>query len=166
MYGMIKTHKFGISVRVITSACNAAVENLSILVEKTLYPIADKVPSKIKNTNDTLDIKDSINESVLTDNYVPVNFDVLNFFPNIDNKSDLNTVKDASFDNNFNLDSTQYIFYALEICLSCNNSKFNHQPFLQNDVTVQGPHMSCFYTDMDMTKYDCLPNKFHLRPSV
>ena len=35
MYGMVKTHKDDNPVRVITSACNTSIENLSILIEKT-----------------------------------------------------------------------------------------------------------------------------------
>ena len=47
---------------------------------------------------------------------------------------------------------------ALEICLTFNNSTFNHQHFLQTDGTVQGPHMSCSYADIAMAKYDSLAN--------
>ena len=34
MYGLIKTYKVGNPVKVITSGCVAAIENLSIFVEK------------------------------------------------------------------------------------------------------------------------------------
>ena len=87
-------------------------------------------------------------------------------FPNIDNKSGLPSVKEALTDSNFDVDSTQCIVDALEICLTCNNSKFNHQHFLQTDGTAQGPHMSCSYADIAMAKYDSLANNFHLKPSV
>ena len=36
MYGLIKTHKVGNPVRVITTGCGTAIENLSIFVEKCL----------------------------------------------------------------------------------------------------------------------------------
>ena len=117
------THKTDNPVRVITSGCNTAVEKLSILVEKTLYPIADKLPSKIKDTNNMLDIIDNINKSVLNDKCVLVSFDVVNMFPNIDNKSGLSSVKNILSDNDFDPDSIQCIIDALEICLTCNNSK-------------------------------------------
>ena len=113
-----------------------------------------------------LGIIDSINESVLTDNHVLLDFDVANMFPNIDNKSGLKSVQDALLDNNFDLDSTQCIADALEIWLTSNNTKFNHQQFLQTDGKAQGPHMFCFYADISVAKYDSLANKFHLRPSV
>ena len=47
MYGMMKTYKVDNQARVTTSDCNTAIANLSILVQKTLYPIADKLTSKI-----------------------------------------------------------------------------------------------------------------------
>ena len=65
-------------------------------------------------TIDVLDIIDSINESLLADSHVLVSFDMVSIFPNIDNKSDLKSIKDVLLDNNFD---------ALEICLICNNSK-------------------------------------------
>ena len=166
MYGMVKTHKADNPVRVITSDCNTVVVKLSILVEKTLYTLADGLNSKIKDTNNMLEIIDNINKSMLSENSVLVSFDVVNMFPNIDNKSDLLSVKEALTDSNFDVDSTQCIVDALEICLTCNNSRFNHQHFLQTDGTAQGPHMSCSYADIAMAKYDSLANNFHLKPSV
>ena len=87
-------------------------------------------------------------------------------FPNIDNKSGLLSVKEALTDSNFDVDSTQCIADALEICLICNNSEFNHQHFLQTDVTTQSPYMSCSCADIALAKYDSLANKFHLKPIV
>ena len=113
-----------------------------------------------------LEIIDNINKSKLSENFILVSFDVVNMFPNIDNKSGLLSVKEALTDSNFDVDSTQSTVDALEICLTCNNSKFNHQHFLQTDGTAQGPHMSCSYAEISMAKYDFLASNFHLKPSV
>ena len=113
-----------------------------------------------------LEIIDNINKSMLSENSVLVSFDVVNMFPNIDNKSDLLSVKEALTDSNFDVDSTQCTVDALEICLTCNNSKFNDQSFLQTDGTAQGPHVSCSYADIAMAKNDFLASNFHLKPSV
>ena len=78
MYGLIKTHKVDNPVRIITSGCNTAVENLSIFVEKVLYSEVEKIPSRIKDTNHMLDIIDNLNDSNLPDNSVLVSFDVVN----------------------------------------------------------------------------------------
>ena len=166
MCGMVKIHKGDNPVRVITSGCNAVVEKLSIVVEKTLYLFADRVNSKIKDINNKPEIIDDINQSMLFENCVLVRFDVVNVFPNIDNKSGLLSAKEALTNSNFDIDSTQCIADALEIYLACNNSKFNHQHFLKTDGTAQGLHMSCSYADIAMAKYDSLANKFHLKPSV
>ena len=64
-----------------------------------------------------LPITDDINKSMLS----LVTFDVVNILPNIDNKSSFPTVKEALTDCTFNVDNTQYIVDALEICLTCNN---------------------------------------------
>ena len=109
-----------------------------------------QLDSKIKYTNHMLEIIDNINKSMLSENCVLVSFDVVNIFHNIDNKSGLLSVKETVIDNNFDIDSTQCIVDALEICLTCNNSRFNHYYFLQTDGTSQGPHMSCSYADIAM----------------
>ena len=85
-------------------------------------------------------------------------------FPIIDNKSGLKNVKDALFDNNFDLFSTTLIL--IEICLTYNKSKFNHQHFLQTHGAAQASHMSCSYADTPIAKFHSLSNKFHLRLSV
>ena len=78
-----------------------------------------------------LKIINVINNSVLPENCVLVTFGVVNMFANIDNKSGLLSVKEALTDGNFDVDSTQCIVDTLEMCLTCSNSKFNHQHFLQ-----------------------------------
>ena len=88
-----------------------------------------------------LEIVDDINKSVLYENCVLLSLDVVNMFPNMDNKSGLLNVKEELTDSNFDVDSTQCIVDALEICLACNNSKFHHQHFLQTDSTSQGTHI-------------------------
>ena len=103
---------------------------------------------------------------MLYESYVLVSSDVLNMFPNIDNKSGLLSVKEALTDCNFDVDSTHCIVGVLERYLTCNNSKFNHQHFLPTDGTAQGPRMSRSYADIAMARYDSLANKFHLKPSV
>ena len=108
-----------------------------------------------------LEIIDQLNDFVLTDNFVLVSFDAVNMFPSIDNRSVLESAKNILIANEFDMDSTQCIVEALEMCLTCNNSKFNDRNFLQTDVTGQGPHMSCSYA-----KYDFLANQFHLKPKI
>ena len=67
MYDIVKTHKAKNPVCIATSGCNTVVEKISILVEKT-YPLADRLNSKRKYTNNMLEIIDNINKSVLAGN--------------------------------------------------------------------------------------------------
>ena len=43
-------------MRVIASGCNIIVEKVSILGEKILYPLADRVNSKVKDNKNKLEI--------------------------------------------------------------------------------------------------------------
>ena len=69
-----------------------------------------------------LEIIDQLNEFVLTDNFALVSFDAVNMFPSIDNRPGLESVKNILIANEFDMDSTQCIVEALEICLACRNS--------------------------------------------
>ena len=48
MYGNVKIHKENNPVRVITSGCNTAVENLSISAENVLFELASELPSRVR----------------------------------------------------------------------------------------------------------------------
>ena len=49
VYGLVKTHKVNNPVRVITSGCGMAVEDLSVFVERCLYPEVLKNESRIQD---------------------------------------------------------------------------------------------------------------------
>ena len=86
-----------------------------------------------------LEIIDLLNDFVLTDKFVLVSFDEVNMFPNIDSRSALESVKNILIVNDFDMDSIQCIVEALEICLKCNNSKFNIKTFCRQMVLPRGP---------------------------
>ena len=65
------------------------MENLSIFVEKALYGIASELPSRIKDINHMLDFIDDLNNS----NSFLVSFDIIDMFPSVDNKMEINSVK-------------------------------------------------------------------------
>ena len=80
----------------------AAVQQLNLcqnLQKKELYKIAENLPSRIKDTNDMLNIIDHLSNKCIPDNTFLINFDVENMFPGIHNES-------------------------LRLCLECNNSIF------------------------------------------
>ena len=96
-----------------------------------------------------LTIIDNLNKSnTLTSDCRLVSFDIINMFPSIDNISGLKAVKSILDARQDQVPPTACIIKALKLCLECNNSLFNNKHFAQNDHTVQGPHMSCFYSDI------------------
>ena len=62
MYGLIKTNKQGNPVRVITSECGTAIENLSIFVEKCLYSEVLKIESRVTCTSEMITVIDNLNK--------------------------------------------------------------------------------------------------------
>ena len=96
MYGLFKTHEADNLIVVITSGCGAAVENLSIFVEKCLFPEDLKIESRVQYTPEMLNLIDFLNDSnILTEYCILVSFDIVNMFPSIDNESGLQPVKNA-----------------------------------------------------------------------
>ena len=148
MYGLVKTHKEGNSVRVITSACGTAIENLSIFVEKCLYSEILNAECRVQDTSEMLTIIDNLNSSnSLTLDCKLVSFDIINVSPSIDNISDLKSVKNV-LESRFNqFLPSNCIIEPLKLCFESNNSIFNNKHYLQSDSTAQGPHMSCSYSD-------------------
>ena len=148
MHGLVKTHKADNPVRVITSGCGTAVENLSILVEKYLFPELLKIESKVQDTSEMPNFLDFVNDSnILTEIFMLVSFDIVNMFHNIDYESDLEAVKNALKAREEQFPPTFCIIEGLKLSLKCNNSVFIKKHFLQNDGTAQGPHISCSYGD-------------------
>ena len=88
MYCLIKTHKVGSPVRVITSDCGTAIENLCLFVEKCLYSEVFKFQNRVKYTSEMLTIIDNLNKSnTLTSDCRLVSFDIISMFLSIDNIS-------------------------------------------------------------------------------
>ena len=102
-----------------------------------------------------LNFIDYLNKSnILTEDCILVSFDIVNMFPSIDNQSGLQAVKNALEARQKQFPPTHCIIEALKLCLEPNNSVFNNKHFLQTDGTVQGPQMSCSYSDIAIESFD------------
>ena len=60
MYVLIKTHKVGNLVRLITSGCGTVIACLYIFVEKCLYSEILKIESRVKDSSEMLTIIDNL----------------------------------------------------------------------------------------------------------
>ena len=99
-------------------------------------------------------------------NSILVSFDKINMFPNIGNNLGLYSVKKYLDLCSKNIPPTNCLLEALELCLSCNNSIFNNENYLQTDGTAQGPHMSCSYADIAIADFDKEASEYHLTPTT
>ena len=165
MYGLVKTHIEGNPVRVVTSGRGAAIENLSIFVEKCLYSEVLNIECRVQDTSEMLTIIDHLNSSnSLISDCKLVSFDIINKFPSIDNISGLKSVKKVLESRSNQFPPSNCIIEALKLCLESNNSIFNNKHYLQSDGTAQGPHMSCSYSDKAIQYFDI--NSLELNPPV
>ena len=137
-YGNVKTHKANNPLRLITSCCGTAIEHISAFTEHYLKPLAQSLPSFIKDTTHLLNKIEEVNRTLgpLPDDVLLVSWDVVSMFPNIDNQLGLTAVRQA-LDSRTNLKpSTDCIVEAVEICLLHNNSKFNDKNYLKTHGTA------------------------------
>ena len=83
-------------------------------------------------------------------------------FLDIDSSLGLSSVKKYLDLCSKNIPPTNCLLEALELCLTCNNSIFNNENYLQIDGTAQGPHMSCSYADIAIEDFVKGALEYHL----
>ena len=141
-------------MRLLTTGCNTAIENLSRFLEVHTAPLTTNLPSRIKDTGHLLELIDQINSGGLPDDLILVSLDVVNMFPNIDNERGLQTLE-AAYNKRATLKpSTECLIEALRICLYHNNSSFNKTHLLQTNGTATGAPNSCSYSDLALQPID------------
>ena len=97
------------------------MENLSIFVEKCLFPEVLKIETRMQDTRHMLNIVDDLNRNGnLHENCLLVSFDVVNMFPSIENKMAIESVKNILLNRDDNTPPGECIIEALELCLNCN----------------------------------------------
>ena len=152
---LYKTHKNGTPVRLLTSGCGSATENLSLYAEKQCSGLAQKLKSRIRDTAHMLEIIDDMNEiGPIPDTAILVSLDVENMFPSIDNERGLETIRTKLDTRREQTPPTDCIIEALEIILTSNNSVFNGQHLVQTNGTATGSKNSCSYSDLAMEPID------------
>lgn len=151
---LYKTHKPGNPVRLLTTGCNSAIENLSRFVERVCAPLTEHIPSRIKDNSHMLRIVDQLNEVGFPRNTVLVSLDIVNMFPNIDNIMGMGAVENALNTRSVCEPSTACVMDALGICLFNNNSVFANRHLLQINGTATGAPNSCSYSDLAVVPID------------
>lgn len=146
-YVKVKNHKPNNPLRLITSCCGTAIERLSFFTEFNLKPLAEGLPSFIKDTTHLLTKIRYINHTLgpLPPHTLLVSWDVVSLFPNIDNTLGLLAVKFVLDSRTTHLAFTECILEAVELCLQHNNSQFGDNHYLQCHGTAMGPRNACSY---------------------
>ena len=151
---LYKTHKPNNPVRLSTTGCNTAIENLSRFIEVVCAPLTNNIETRIRDTSHLLDIIDELNSERIPDNTILVSFDLINMYPSIDNDRGIVAVKNALETRAYKSPSTGCIIEGLEICLKCNNPRFGSQNLLQLNGTATGAPNSCSYADLAVFDID------------
>lgn len=116
------------------------LENLSAFTEFYLQPLAQELPSFIKDTTDLLNKIEHLNTSgPFPTGTLLVSWDMVSMFPNTDNKLGLFAFRKALNARENIFPSTTCILEAIKICLKSNHSVFKENFFLQIHGTVMGP---------------------------
>ena len=156
-FGNVNTHKEGNPLRLITSCCGPAMERLSAFTEFYLKPLAQKLPSFVKDTTDLINKIQNLNrdKGPLPTESLLVSSDVVAMFPNIDNNLGSSAVRRALDSRSEKFPSTDCIIEAVEICLQTNNyCQFANCNFIQKHGTAMGPKNACSYADLAMGSID------------
>ena len=120
-----------------------------------LKPLAQNLPSFLKDTSDLLNKIKEINiAGPLPANTILVSWDVVAMFPNIDNNLGISAVSKYLNTREKQIPSTDCIVEAVTICLTSNNSQFNDAHFVQKHGTAMGHQNACSYADLAMGVID------------
>ena len=153
-FSTIKTHKEGNPLRLITSCCGTAIENLSAFTEFYLKPLAQTWPSFVKDTTHLLQKIEDLNKSgPFPEGTLLVSWDVVSMFPNVDNNLGIKAVTDALHSRENQFPSTECIVEAVKICLQHNNSHFQEQQFLSRYLFLCGHELASSFRLFRLHKF-------------
>ena len=148
--------KEGNPLRLITSCCGTAIERLSSFTAFYLKPLAQALPSFVKDTTDLINKIQTLNseKGPLPSGCLLVSWDVVAMFPNIDNNLGILAVRKALDSRLVKFSSTNCIVEAIEICLQTNNCQFSEINFVQKHGAAMGPKNACSYANLAMGLID------------
>ena len=163
-YLLPKIHKrlFSVPGRPVISNCGFYTENISAFVDYHLQPLARKVKSYIKDTNDFL--KKLKNIKNLPNDYLLCTVDVVGLYPNIPHDDGLAAVKKALDRREDKTISSDSLLELTECVLKNNVFEHNNKTFRQKQGTAIGtkmapPYAILFMSDLENTFLENSPLK-------
>ena len=170
MYFLPKIHK-GVTPppgRPICSGNGSPTEKISQLVDHFLNPIAQKVPSYVKDTTHFLQILNSL--GTLPPNCILATLDVTSLYTNIPNEFGKQACKEG-FDefrpNPRAKPSNISLLKLMDLILTKNNFDFNGQHYLQTGGTAMGTKMAPSYAIKALGKFEVMyVYTYHKQPII
>ena len=166
-YLLPKIHKRLESVpgRPVISNNGYSTENISAFLDFHLQPLAKKVKSVIKDTNDfLLKLK---NLPTLPENAILCTVDVVGLYPNIPNDEGLQALRHALDERENKTISTDTLIELSDIVLNNNYFEFNGETYRQKRGTAIGTKMAPPYAILFMDKFEKeFLEKIELKPWV
>ena len=159
-YTLPKVHKDGNPGRPIISAINTATTNIARYVDHHLQPLAEALPSFVKDTGAFLR-KVKATRNVPRD-AILVTMDVGSLFTNIPHNEGINTVARALERRNNPTIPSRVIIKFLSHVLNLNNFSFNDRHFLQKKGCAMGSKCSGSYADIFMGDFEST----HIYPRI
>ena len=151
-YMLPKVHKPNNPGRPIIAAINSPTTNLSRYVDHHLQPLAEKLPSYIKDSGEFLR-RIETNKQV-NPNAILVTMDVSALYTSIPHREGINTVAHYLETWENPTIATRVILKFLTLILFLNNFSFNDKNFLQRKGCAMGAKCSGSYADLFMGLFE------------
>ena len=150
-YGMPKVHKqkIPIPLRPVVSQCGSYTAFISTWIDNKLQPLKHFLPSYIKNSQDLLDIIDTL--PPLPPNAKIVTTDAVSMYSNISTKEGIHNI--TTYLNKFSSESDRHfpidlVCSLLEVVMQNNIFKFGTTWWQQLDGTAMGTPCACIYATL------------------
>ena len=135
-YMLSKKYKINNPGRPVISSVNSHMDKISAHVDEFLRPIAERLPSYIRDTTDFIQ-RIKVFGKLPVECYL-VTLDVSSLYTNIDNDEGLTVVLEELMKTNRFKPSPQTLTCLLEKVLRLNNFTFNDEHFIQIKGTAMG----------------------------
>ena len=145
-YILPKVHKPGNPGRPIVSSNGHPTERLSHFVDYHLQPLVHKLPSFVKDTNDSLNKLLTIGN--LPANSLLVTLDVSSLYTNIPHNEGINACDHFLRTSSHNTIPTGTLCDLIRMILTMNNFSFNDNHYLQIHGTAMGTKMAPSYANL------------------
>ena len=151
-YILPKIHKINNPGRPVTSSANRHTEKISAYVDEFLRPMAERLPSYIRDMTDFIQ-RIKVLGKLPVECYL-VTLDVSSLYTNIDIDEGLTVVQEELIKTNRVKLSPQTLTCLLEKVLRLNNFTFNDEHFIQIQGTAMGTRVATNFANVYMGRFE------------